>query len=95
MLVIAPNGGRKAPKYGAPNANPHESDRAMPWQEEIQGIATDRIPDRASPDDEPGSFRALSLAIHNLSVRELELCSPRRLLTSVSGWVAAFTAFCQ
>lgn len=31
----------------------------------------------------PTSFGALSLAIHNLSVRELELCSPRRLLTSV------------
>lgn len=31
----------------------------------------------------PSSFKALSLAIHNLSVRELEFCSPRRLLTEV------------
>jgi hypothetical protein len=31
----------------------------------------------------PTTFKSLSLAIHNLSVRELELCSPRRLLTSV------------
>jgi len=31
----------------------------------------------------PSTFKALSLAIHNLSVRELELSSPRRLLTSV------------
>jgi len=31
----------------------------------------------------PAAFRALSLALHNLSSRELELCSPRRLLTTV------------
>jgi hypothetical protein len=31
----------------------------------------------------PTTFKSLSLAIHNLSMRELELCSPRRLLTSV------------
>lgn len=31
----------------------------------------------------PAAFRALSLAMHNLSSRELEFCSPRRLLTTV------------
>lgn len=31
----------------------------------------------------PAAFRALSLALHNLSSRELELCSPRRLLSTV------------
>lgn len=31
----------------------------------------------------PAAFRALSLALHNLSSRELELCSPRRMLTTV------------
>lgn len=31
----------------------------------------------------PATFRALSLALFNLSVRELQTCSPRRLLTHV------------
>jgi hypothetical protein len=31
----------------------------------------------------PAAFRALSLALHHLSSRELEFCSPRRLLTTV------------
>lgn len=31
----------------------------------------------------PEMFRALALAIYTLSVRELETCSPRRLLTEV------------
>ncbi|WP_255530367.1 hypothetical protein [Novosphingobium sp. NBM11] len=31
----------------------------------------------------PTAFKTLSLALHNLSCRELELCSPRRLLTTV------------
>lgn len=29
------------------------------------------------------AFRELNLALHNLSARELEFCSPRRLLTTV------------
>lgn len=31
----------------------------------------------------PATFRAMSLALFNLSVRELQTCSPRRLLTHV------------
>lgn len=76
--------GRKAPIFGLKSWG----NRSLTWG---LSMKEDQTGDSYQPRSQtahrlkmsPAAFRALSLALHNLSSRELELCSPRRLLTTV------------